>query len=87
MKNENAPAADSGVDPDEIDLDDSFHDGPTGSDTSAGPPHPVNWNLLTAHDLEQEWLELNRWVDWLRHTYGLPASVIPPEESSRPVDG
>lgn len=42
------------------------------------PPHPVNWNLLTAHDLEQELLELNRWVDWLRHTYGLPASVIPP---------
>ncbi|MGK2348657.1 hypothetical protein [Actinomyces sp. W5033] len=22
--------------------------------------------------------KLNRWVDWLRHTYGLPASVIPP---------
>ena len=43
-----------------------------------GPPHPVNWNLLSAQDLEAEWLELNRWVDWLRHTYGLPASVIPP---------
>lgn len=42
------------------------------------PPHPVNWNLLTANDLEQELLELNRWVDWLRRTYGLPASVIPP---------
>ena len=44
----------------------------------AEPPHPINWNLLTADDLEQELLELNRWVDWLRHTYGLPASVIPP---------
>ena len=32
------------------------------------PPHPVNWNLLTASDLEAELLELNRWVDWLRHT-------------------
>ena len=42
------------------------------------PPHPINWNLLTAQDLEQELLELNRWVDWLRHTYGLLASVIPP---------
>lgn len=42
------------------------------------PPHPINWNLLTANDLEAELLELNRWVDWLRHTYGLPASVIPP---------
>lgn len=39
---------------------------------------PVNWNLLLAHDLEQEWLALNRWVEWLRHTYALPASVIPP---------
>ena len=44
----------------------------------AEPPHPINWNLLTADDLEQELLELNRWVDWLRHTYGLPASVVPP---------
>ena len=44
----------------------------------AEPPHPINWNLLSAEDAEAEWLELNRWVDWLRHTYGLPASVIPP---------
>lgn len=42
------------------------------------PPHPVNWNLLTASDLEAELLELNRWVDWLRHTYGLQPSVVPP---------
>lgn len=42
------------------------------------PPHPINWNLLTADEAEAEWLELNRWVDWLRRTYGLPASVIPP---------
>ena len=42
------------------------------------PPHPVNWNLLTANDLEAELLELNRWVDWLRRTYGLPSSVVPP---------
>lgn len=42
------------------------------------PPHPINWNLLSADDLEAEWLELNKWVHWLRRTYGLPASVIPP---------
>lgn len=42
------------------------------------PPGPVNWNLLRSHELEAEWLELNQWVNWLRHTYGLPASVIPP---------
>jgi len=44
----------------------------------AEPPHPINWNLLTAEEAEAEWIELNRWVNWLRRTYGLPASVIPP---------
>ena len=44
----------------------------------AEPPHPVNWNLLTADDAEAEWLQLNRWMDWLRRTYDLPAAVIPP---------
>lgn len=42
------------------------------------PPHPINWNLLTADDAEAEWLELNKWVNWLHHTYGLGASVLPP---------
>ena len=58
-----------------------FDEEPDYDDTQnliAEPPHPVNWNLLTASDLEQELLELNRWVDWLRRTYGLAASVIPP---------
>jgi len=41
-------------------------------------PHPVNWRTLTAEDAEYEWLALNEWVDWLRHTFGLPTSVIPP---------
>ena len=50
----------------------------------AEPPHPINWNLLNADDAEVEWLELNRWVDWLRHTYGLPASVIPPAWYTHP---
>lgn len=45
---------------------------------NAETPHPVNWNLLTADDAETEWIELNRWVNWLRRTYGLPASVVPP---------
>ena len=60
---------------------DDIDDAPGRDDSAdlvAEPPHPINWNLLTADDLEQELLELNRWVDWLRHTYGLPASVIPP---------
>jgi hypothetical protein len=45
---------------------------------TAEPPHPINWNLLTADEAEIEWIELNRWVNWLRRTYGLPASVVPP---------
>ncbi|HLR97917.1 MAG TPA: hypothetical protein VK053_25580 [Jiangellaceae bacterium] len=44
----------------------------------AAPPVPVNWYLLSAEALETEWYELNRWVERLRRTYGLPASVIPP---------
>lgn len=55
-------------------MDDDGYDEPL----IAEPPQPINWNLLSAEDAEAEWLELNRWVDWLRHTYGLPASVIPP---------
>lgn len=42
------------------------------------PPRPINWYLLTSGDAEAEWLALNEWVDQLRRTYGLPASVIPP---------
>ena len=29
------------------------------------PPHPINWNLLSAEDAEAEWIELNRWASWL----------------------
>ncbi|QPS33588.1 hypothetical protein [Brevibacterium casei] len=42
------------------------------------PPGPINWNLLTADQAEDAWLELNQWVNWLRTTFGLPASVVPP---------
>ena len=38
----------------------------------APPPSPVNWNLITAHQAEEEWMLLNGWVNWLRATYGLP---------------
>ncbi len=71
-------AAPPGGEPDFDEPD--FDEGSTrpGGEEMSGPPHPVNWNLLLSHDLEVEWLELNRWVNWLRHTYGLPASVIPP---------
>jgi hypothetical protein len=49
-----------------------------GDDIETDVPRPVNWRTLTAEDAEYEWLALNEWVDWLRHEYGLPASIIPP---------
>lgn len=58
---------------DEIeDTDEAEHD------LLAEPPHPVDWNLLTAEEAASEWAELDKWVTWLRHIYGLPVSVIPP---------
>lgn len=48
------------------------------SATLAAVPRPINWRTLPPHDLEHELLDLNAWVDWLRHEYGLPAQVIPP---------
>ena len=60
-------------------------DHPSGSPALSGaaysdeePLHPINWNLLTADEAEVEWLDLNAWVHWLRTTYGLPPTVIPP---------
>ena len=41
-------------------------------------PRPISWRSLPPEDLEHELLELNAWVDWLRHEYGLPAQIIPP---------
>ncbi|CUR54285.1 hypothetical protein [Nocardioides sp.] len=41
-------------------------------------PRPINWNLLTSEEAQAEWLDLNAWVNWLRATYGLPPTVIPP---------
>ncbi len=39
---------------------------------------PLNWLALTAQEAEAAYLDLNKWVDWLRHAYGLPPTVIPP---------
>ena len=39
---------------------------------------PINWNLLTADEAMAEWTDLDAWVDWLRLSYGLPPTVVPP---------
>jgi hypothetical protein len=43
-----------------------------------GDVRPINWLTLSAEDAEAEFLDLNRWVDWLRRAYGLPPTVLPP---------
>ena len=42
------------------------------------PLRPINWNLLTADEAMVEWTDLDAWVDWLRLSYGLPPTVVPP---------
>ena len=41
-------------------------------------PAPINWNLLTAAEAEREWADLNSWVYWLRVTFGLSPTILPP---------
>lgn len=48
------------------------------SDVLGEVPRPINWRTLPPDDLEHKLLELNAWVDWLRHEYGLPTQIIPP---------
>lgn len=71
-----------GLDELEDDEFDESYDPGTGEATQgeepSGPPNPINWNLLTADAAEEEWLALNKWVHWLRRTYGLPVSIVPP---------
>lgn len=49
-----------------------------GSSSLTKPLGPINWNTLTGDEAEAEWLDLNAWVNWLRGTYGLSPSVLPP---------
>ncbi|MFH5824736.1 hypothetical protein [Georgenia sp. AZ-5] len=68
---------------DELDLLAAGADGPTSTptlqpDEGEEPLAPINWNLLSPEDAQVAWLDLNVWVNWLRHAYGLPPTLIPP---------
>ena len=80
---DDAPRADD-LEPDEPEPVDSDEAGGFDDRLLPEPPHPINWNLLTASEAETEWLELNAWVNWLRSTYGLGASVISPSWHHHP---
>lgn len=42
------------------------------------PPESINWNLLGSEDADREWHDLDAWVTWLKVTFGLPPSIVPP---------
>lgn len=39
---------------------------------------PLNWLTLSAQEAKAAFFDLNEWVNWLRHAYGLPPTIIPP---------
>ena len=39
---------------------------------------PIDWNTLTADEALVEWGDLDKFVKWLRLSYGLPPAVVPP---------
>lgn len=62
------------------DLDESSEDAPAEDEKGQGQtiPGAIDWDLLSAKQAKIEWAALDRWVDWLRHSFGLPPSVVPP---------
>ncbi len=42
------------------------------------PPRPVNWEILTAAEAAIAWVQVDEWVTWLRRTFALPATTVPP---------
>jgi hypothetical protein len=42
------------------------------------PPESINWNLLGSEEADREWHDLDAWVTWLKVTFGLPPSIVPP---------
>ena len=56
------------------------------ADSDEEPPHPINWNLLTADEAEAEWLDLNAWVELAARDVraaadGGPAVLAPPRRT------
>lgn len=65
--------------------DEQWLDLPTPTTGQPGLPPPVDLDQLDADDLRAAWIELDGWVEWLRRTYGLPATVIPPAWHRHPA--
>lgn len=77
MTEQDTPADGTDFTPEELDDEYAGAD-PLESMSLPVVPKPINWHILRSHEAEQEWLDLNQWVNQLRETYGLPSSVVPP---------
>ncbi|WP_230084671.1 hypothetical protein [Nocardioides marmotae] len=57
-----------------------MHDEPDRgvTDLLERPPESINWNLLASEDADREWHDLDAWVTWLKVSFGLPPSIVPP---------
>ncbi|MFH5823096.1 hypothetical protein [Georgenia sp. AZ-5] len=42
------------------------------------PPAPIDWRFLSPRRAEHELRTLDEWVNWLRHEFGIPPTIIPP---------
>lgn len=60
------------------DLDASTSGAGHAADDAPDRPGPVDWNTLTREEAALAWADLNDWVYWLRDTYGLPPTIVPP---------
>jgi len=60
------------------DFDDGPDEPPDRPISRGVVPSAINWNLLDADEAEAEWRDLDAWVHWLKTTFGLPPSVVPP---------
>ncbi|WP_447925368.1 hypothetical protein [Georgenia muralis] len=49
-----------------------------GSSDWDGPVEPVDWQTMPPAQAKAHWRALDGFVTWLRTTYGLPPTVIPP---------
>lgn len=60
------------------DFDEEPYEPDTHPASRAVVPSAINWNLLDADEAKAEWRDLDAWVRWLKTTFGLPPSIVPP---------
>ncbi|GAB2564273.1 hypothetical protein [Leucobacter ruminantium] len=72
---------DDDYDPEDVPDDFGYDADPDAEDPELDTPDPptaIHWDLLTPEAAAVEWTALNIWVHWLRKTYAVQASIIPP---------